>query len=145
MMHYKPAWGFSHLAAVFIWAGMQVLNISMALLIGLFFRDSILDWLIVLFTGSISGYNLFYFFKVFFDFRGKQARQDYFNASVIGAMTPGLLWPFFLILYFFHTLIYVSYYPSASYATFKLFLSFLWNVISGFFIFECLFPMYEWW
>ncbi len=127
---------------------MNIVNIFMSFLIAFFFNVTWIDYVLFVFTAGLCGYNLFYFFQVFFDFRGKQAREEYFNASVIGAAIPTLVWPFFMVFYFFHSLLYVGeeeIYPSASFATFKLFLSFLWNVIAFFFVLECLFPMYEWW
>ena len=145
VLHYRPAWNFSQLLAVFLWAATGVLNILFTFFVLVFWRTSFLDYPLFVFTASLHGYNLLAFVNVFFDYRGKEARAQYFNASLIGAIAPIIMWPVFMVFYFFHTLIRIDWYPSPQYATIKLFLMFLYNVINGFIALECLFPMYEWW
>ena len=104
-----------------------------------------IDLVSFILNAGLSGYHLFYFAQlILFGFNDKEYRGNFYRASVIAAAGPFVLWPLTWIAYVIYYLVKVDEF-TFSYMSVKLSLIWIYGVSVGFWAFETIFNIYDWW
>ena len=95
---------------------------------------------------GLSGYHLFHFVQLNLgnNINDKEYRGRFYTASVIAAAGPFALWPLTWLAYVIFYLIKVDEF-TFSYISVKLSLIWIYGVSVGFWGFETIFNIYDWW
>ena len=77
-------------------------------------------------------------------FNEKEAREEYYNASMFSLAGPLVWWPFYWLVYVVYYLVKIDTYDF-TYISIKIFLMGLYGILTGFIGLETLFNIYDWW